>query len=209
MCLDSITSTFLDLCHLIHAKGLVSGSGGNVSMRWGDQILITPSGRSLESLQGDDLVFLHSDGCFRCKDGGKPSQEWRMHLACYQRRDVNVVVHVHSTHAVAIACSLDADPDYAIPVYTPGYCVRVGRLPILPYAMAGSMELANQVGQVIQSRNSVMLANHGILTVGATVEAALNLTEEIEDEAKLHLLLGGHGRPLTQEQQEALRGGYH
>ena len=77
---------FLDTCHLIHAKGLVSGSGGNISLRCDDGILITPSGRSLESLKEEDLVLLQMDGSYTCPNGGIPSKEWRMHLACYRAR---------------------------------------------------------------------------------------------------------------------------
>ena len=123
---------FLDTCHLIHAKGLVSGSGGNISLRCDDGILITPSGRSLESLKEEDLVLLQMDGSYTCPNGGIPSKEWRMHLACYHARpDVSALVHVHSSNAVAVSCMKDADSSCAIPVYTPGYSMRVGELPLL------------------------------------------------------------------------------
>ena len=162
---------FLDTCHLIHAKGLVSGSGGNISLRCDDGILITPSGRSLESLKEEYLVL---------------SKEWRMHLACYHARpDVSALVHVHSSNAVAVSCMKDADSSCAIPVYTPGYSMRVGELPLLPYMTPGSVELCDHVFPLIAERNSVLLANHGPLAVGRSMEEALNIIEEIEDEAKL------------------------
>ena len=195
---------FLDNCHLIHAKGMVSGSGGNISLRCEDGILITPTGRSLESLKEEDLVVLQLDGSFTCPNGGKPSKEWRMHLACYHRPDVQAVVHVHSVHAVAISCLKTADKNRAIPVYTPGYCIRVGDLPILPYYKPGSLDLCENVTRVIETRNSVLLANHGSLAVGHSMEEALNVVEEIEDEAKLFFLLGENGVALTEEQQAAL-----
>ena len=171
---------FLDTCHLIHAKGMVSGSGGNISLRCEDGILITPSGRSLESLKEEDLVILQPDGSFTCANGGRPSKEWRMHLACYGRDDVQAVVHVHSVHAVAVSCLKDVNTASAIPVYTPGYCLRVGDLPLLPYYKPGS------------------------LAVGRSMEEALNVVEEIEDEAKLFLLLGDRGAALSEEDQAAL-----
>lgn len=119
---------FLDTCHLIHAKGLVSGSGGNISLRCDDGILITPSGRSLESLKEEDLVLLQMDGSYTCPNGGIPSKEWRMHLACYHARpDVSALVHVHSSNAVAVSCMKDADSSCAIPVYTPRLQYARGR----------------------------------------------------------------------------------
>ena len=162
---------FLDTCHLIHAKGLVSGSGGNISLRCDDGILITPSGRSLESLKEEDLVLLQMDGSYTCPNGGIPSKEWRMHLACYHARpDVSALVHVHSSNAVAVSCMKDADSSCAIPVYTPGYSMRVGELPILPYMTPGSVELCDHVFPLIAKRNSVLLANHGPLAVGRSME---------------------------------------
>ena len=195
---------FLDTCHLIHAKGLVSGSGGNISLRCDDGILITPSGRSLESLKEEDLVLLQMDGSYTCPNGGIPSKEWRMHLACYRARpDVSALVHVHSSNAVAVSCMKDADSSCAIPVYTPGYSMRVGELPILPYMMPGSVELCDHVflhrrAQLGASGKSRSLA------VGRSMEEALNIIEEIEDEAKLFLLLGDRGIAMTKAQQDAL-----
>lgn len=199
------TQLFLDTCHLIHAKGLVSGSGGNISLACDDGILITPSGRSLESLKKEDLVLLQMNGSYTCANGGIPSKEWRMHLACYRvRSDIRALVHVHSSNAVAVACMKDVDPACAIPVYTPGYSMRVGELPLLPYMKPGSIELCEHVSPLIAERNSVLLANHGPLAVGRSMEEALNIIEEIEDEAKLFLLLGDHGVTMTKAQQDAL-----
>ncbi len=201
---DKDLSVFIDICHLIQAKGLVSGSGGNVSMRVGNEIVITPSGKSLEMIKLEDLVFLSKDGSFHCANGHVPSKEWQMHLNCYERADVNAVIHVHSTYAVAAACMADLDYACAIPVYTPGYAIRVGSLPVIPYIMPGSKELADAVANVIAKRNSVMMANHGVLAVGTGIESTLNVIEEIEDEVKLHFILNGRGNPLTKEQQKQL-----
>lgn len=196
--------SFLDLCHLLHEKDLVSGPGGNVSFRHGDHILITPSGRRLESLKEEDVVFLTSDGSFTSHNGGKPSKEWRMHLSCYSRDDIGAVIHVHSVYAMAISCLCSLDHLCAIPVYTPGYGTRVGKLPVISYELPGSVKLAEKVAAVIDKRNSVMMANHGVLTVGKTPEDALNLVEEIEEAAKMYFALTGQGRALSEEQQAQL-----
>ncbi len=204
MNVQALIPDFLALCHQVHAKGLTSSSGGNISQRCGDQILITPSGRSLQLLKPEDVVLMKLDGSYRSENGGIPSKEWRMHLCCYTREDVNTVIHVHSPNATAISCLENADPQCAIPVYTPGFGVRVGRLPMLPYLVNGSAELADAVAKVIEYRDSVLLANHGPLAVGATAEAALNIIEELEEEARLYFILGGKGRTLTPEQQADL-----
>ena len=109
-----------------------------------------------------------------------------------------------SSNAVAVSCMKNADSSCAIPVYTPGYSMRVGELPILPYMTPGSVELCDHVFPLIAERNSVLLANHGPLAVGRSMEEALNIIEEIEDEAKLFLLLGDHGIAMTKAQQDAL-----
>lgn len=89
-------------------------------------------------------------------------------------------------------------------MYTPGYSMRVGELPLLPYMTPGSVELCDHVFPLIAERNSVLLANHGPLAVGRSMEEALNIIEEIEDEAKLFLLLGDRGIAMTKAQQNAL-----
>jgi class II aldolase/adducin family protein len=191
---------FVDICHLIQAKGLTSSSGGNVSLRAGNGIMITPSGKSLFSLKEQDIILLHPDGSFKSQNGGVPSKEWRMHLACYQRSDINAVIHVHSSSAVAVSCFKKINYNCAIPVFTPGYGIRIGELPLLPYFTPGSMNLCNEVAKVIADRNSVLLRNHGSIAVGKNIEDALNLIEDIEEEAKLFLLLGDKGEPLSPEE---------
>lgn len=195
---------FLDMCHRIYTLGFVSGPGGNISTRCGETILITPSGYNLGSIQAHEIVYLNVDGSYTSKADVKPSKEWRMHLECYQRKDVNAVVHVHSVYAVAVSCVKNVDPVCALPIYTPGYGVRVGKLPVLPFLMPGSEALARQVAPVIQARNSVLMANHGSLAVGATLEQAFNLVDEIEENAKLHFILGGAGTALPEEAQALL-----
>jgi ribulose-5-phosphate 4-epimerase/fuculose-1-phosphate aldolase len=197
---------FLDLCHRVYDKGFVSGSGGNISIRLGDQLLITPTGRNLGALREEDFVCMDTNGTII--GSGKPSKEWRMHLVCYARPDVAAVVHTHSLYAVALSCTKGVDPQCAMPVYTPSYGLRVGKLPLLPYLLPGSEELAEYAAGVMAERDSVLLANHGLLTVGKSMEQAMNLVEEIEENARLCLILGDKGLPLSQEQCAALTSCY-
>ncbi len=204
--MKDIITNFLDTCHRLQASGMTCSSGGNISVRLenGD-ILLTPSGRSFESLEREDLITLHPDGSFESMNGGLPSKEWRMHLACYQRSDVNAVVHLHSANAVIVSCMKDRNFECAIPVYTPGYGMRVGNLPLLPYFTPGSAELSERVFKILKDRNSVLLANHGSVAVGPSLESAVNIAEEIEDEAKIHIALKNNGISLTEEEQKPLR----
>lgn len=201
----------LKFCRQVYDKSFVSGSGGNISVRDGDDILITPTGRNLGMLEERDIIRMRPDGAVT--GDGIPSQEWRMHCLCYTRPDVMSVVHVHSVYASAVSC-MNLDPACAMPVYTPGYSVRVGTLPVVPYYRPGSEELAAAVAPIIvgtsssPGRNSVLLANHGLLTVGPNLEKALNLAEEVEENAQIFLLLGKAGRPLNEVQQAELVGKY-
>jgi ribulose-5-phosphate 4-epimerase/fuculose-1-phosphate aldolase len=204
----------LELCRRVYARGFVSGSGGNISLKDGGDMLITPTGRNLGALAEEDIVRVARNGAGKDRrsvvvGSGVPSQEWPVHCRCQERPDVVCVLHVHSSHATAVSC-LDIDPACAMPVYTPGYAVHVGKLPVVPYFRPGSAELASAVGDLIvgnaPGRNCVLLANHGLLSVGASVEQAMNIAEEIEENARLFLLLGNRGRPLSGRQQAELAG---
>ena len=198
---------YVKYCHFIQEKNLVFGSGGNVSVRVGDIVLITPSGRSLESLTVEDVIELSFDGSF--KGEGRPSSEYKMHLGCYQvRPEITAVVHTHSLYATAVSCLKDLDPEKAMPIFTPGYGKRVGALPVIPYLTPGSRELADMVSQTIAKRNSVLLKNHGLVAVGKDWESALNLAEELEENAQITLMLSGRGEELTPQQLAGLAS-YH
>ena len=194
----------LDVCRMLHDTGKVSGSGGNVSIRCEDGILITPTGVSLGDVTEDNLVRVRWDGSF---DGViRPSKEWRMHLICYEKRpDVTALVHVHSLYAVALSCLLR--PGDKIPAYFPGYVMRVNDLPMIPYLKPGCPELAESVGEIIAQRNSVLLCNHGVVTVGKDMSQALNIMEEIEENAQLYFILNGRGHALSEEAIRELTNG--
>lgn len=187
---------FINFCHLVHSKNLVYGSGGNISFRCGDTILITPSGRSLESLTVEDVVEMTFEGMHQGKQ--KPSSEYQMHIACYEEHpEATAVLHVHSVYATAVSCKKDLNYSKAMPIYTPGYGKRICALPVVPYLLPGSAVLAEAVRNIMRTRTSVLLKNHGVITVGKTAESALNLAEEIEENAQITLLLGNSGEELS------------
>jgi len=184
-------------CHLIHQKNLVSGSGGNVSFRTEDGFLITASGVPLEAVSRENLVTVHLDGSYEGEL--KPSKESFLHLSCYLKRpDIEAIVHVHSVYSVALSCLTEIRADDAVPVYTPGFGLRIGHLQVIPYLRPGSTELALAASSVIACHNSVLMKNHGVIAVGHSTEEAMNLVEEIEENAKIHFILNGKGQALSE-----------
>jgi ribulose-5-phosphate 4-epimerase/fuculose-1-phosphate aldolase len=136
----------------------------------------------------------------------KPSKESVMHLECYKKRDdISCIIHLHPVYSIAATCLETADASGAMPVYTPGYALRINHIPMIPYMMPGSLELAKAVADVVESRNSLLLANHGVVAVGNNLESAMGLIEEIEENAQITFLLNGKGVPMTEQQIREIR----
>jgi ribulose-5-phosphate 4-epimerase/fuculose-1-phosphate aldolase len=171
-------------------RGLSPGTSGNISVRTDDGFLMTPTGSSFGALDSDRLSRLGADGGHA--DGDPPTKESPLHLAMYaERPDARAIVHLHSTHAVAVACLDDVDPDDVLPPLTPYYVMRVGRLPLVPYAKPGDAALAEAVRARARDSHALLLANHGPIVAGPSLDAAASAIEEIEETAKLVLLLRG------------------
>ena len=154
-----------------YMKGFAAGSGGNVSIRIQGQVYISPSGICLGDLTQEDMIMMEADGFATPTDKPdsgrrRPSKEAGMHLACYRSRpDILCLFHLHSPYSIAAACRRQGNGSRAtgMPAYTPGYAMRVGRIPVVPYYRPGSRELAEAVSDVICSRDSLLLANHGMV----------------------------------------------
>jgi ribulose-5-phosphate 4-epimerase/fuculose-1-phosphate aldolase len=189
----------------LFARGLSPGTSGNISARTGDGWLMTPTNSSLGLLDADRLSRLDADG--RHVDGDPPTKESWLHLAMYDERpEAQAIVHLHSTYAVAAACLADADPEDVLPPLTPYYVMRVGRLPLVPYARPGDRSLAAAVRERARESHAVLLANHGPMVSGPSLAAAASAIEELEETAKLVLLLRGlPTRGLSPEQVAELR----
>jgi ribulose-5-phosphate 4-epimerase/fuculose-1-phosphate aldolase len=188
------------LAKSLYDRGLTPGSSGNVSVRLDDGFLLTPTNACLGRLDPARLSKVDLQGNF--VSGDRPTKENFLHLAMYRERSASgAVVHLHSTHAVALSVLADVDPEQAIPPITAYYVMRVGRLKLLPYYAPGDMGLADAVGAVAGRHHAILLANHGPVVAGDDLEAAVNATEELEETAKLCLLLRGEKlRLLTPEQ---------
>lgn len=190
----------------IFDRGLTFGSTGNISVRLDDGcILATPTNASLGELDPARLSKLDADG--RHLSGDKPTKEAFLHHCVYcARAGAGAVVHLHSTHSVAVSILADIDPRDVLPPLTAYYIMRVGRLPLIPYFAPGDEKLAQAVAAEAGNAHAVLLANHGPVVAGKTLAEAQYATEELEETAKLFLMLQGRQlRPLTAEQVAALR----
>ncbi|MEV0523941.1 3-oxo-tetronate 4-phosphate decarboxylase [Streptomyces sp. NPDC050439] len=189
----------------LFTRGLTHGSTGNLSIRLADgSLLLTPTGSSLGTLTEDGLSRTDEDA--RPLGGPLPTKEAFLHAAFYRARPgAHAVVHLHSTHAVAVSCLADLDPDNALPPLTAYYAMRVGTLPSLPYHAPGDKSLGPLAEESARTHHAVLLANHGPVVAAPTLDQAADIIEELEETARLHLLLQGHRtRPLTSAQAAAL-----
>src|ERR1700757_17400 len=184
----------------IFVRGLTAGSSGNISAKTDEGWLMTPTGSSLGRLARARLCKLDHDG--RLISGDPPTKESFLHRVMYEERSgTGAVVHLHSTHSVAVSCLAEIDPEDVLPPITAYYVMRVGRLPLVPYFRPGDLALAEAVRGFAGKHNAVLLANHGPVVAGANLDAAVNAIEELEETAKLYLLLrGAETRYLTRSQ---------
>lgn len=196
------------LCALaksLYDRGLTHGSTGNVSVRCGEGWLMTPTGSSLGTLDPARLSLLDASG--RHVGGDAPTKEQFLHLAMYQERSASgAVIHLHSTHSVAVSLLEGVNPDDVLPPMTAYYVMRIGTLPLVPYFPPGDATLADAVRALAGRHHAVLLANHGPVVAGTDLAAAADAVEELEATAKLYLLLHGtRFRTLTPEQCAELK----
>ncbi len=184
-------------------RGFTVGSSGNISVRSDDgNWLMTPTNSSLGRLDPARLSLV--DGQGKLLSGDKPTKESFLHLSMYARRPhAGAVVHLHSTHSVAVSVLADVDKKTPIPPITAYYVMKIGRLKLLPYYAPGDMSLAAAVREVADKHHAILLANHGPIVAGKTLEAAVYASEELEETAKLFLLLRGNKMTILDPQQIA------
>jgi len=199
------------ICELgrsIFDRGLTHGSTGNISARCADGWLLTPTGSSLGRLDPSRLSKLDWDG--KHLSGDPPSKENFLHLAMYQEQARNqAVIHLHSTHSVAVSVLADLNPDNLLPPLTAYYVMRIGTLPLVPYYAPGDLALAGAVRSYAGRHHAMLLANHGPVVSGTSLSSAADAIEELEATAKLYLLVHGHRiRSLTPAQVANLRRRY-
>ena len=174
----------------LYDRRYAHGSSGNLSVRLGDAILITPTGSSLGRLDPGRISKVDPQGAH--VGGDPPSKESFLHLAMYaERPTAKAIVHLHCTCAVAVSCMVHPDPRNVLPPLTAYYVMRVGRLPLVPYFRPGDRALAEAVRKEAKSHHAVLLANHGPVVAGKSLDEAVDNAEELEATAQLALLLEG------------------
>ncbi len=171
-------------------RGLTAGSSGNMSARLDDGFLFTPTNSCLGFLEADRISKLDLSG--KHVAGDPPTKELPLHFGFYDQRPASrAVVHLHSTYATALSCLADSDPQDAIPPITPYVVMRVGQVPIVPYTRPGSAEVKPMIDQLAVDHPAVLLENHGPVVAGASLEAAVFAIEELEEAARLAIILRG------------------
>ena len=191
----------IDTCLRMNALGINQGTSGNVSARCEAGFLITPSGVSYEALEPADIVLMSFDGSVH--SDLKPSSEWRMHRDIYLNHETaDAVVHLHPPHATALSCLREDIPPFHYMVAVAG-----GRdIRCSEYATFGTSALSEVMLDALQNRKACLLANHGLIAFGATLEKALGLAVEVEALARQYLLARQAGEPvlLSDEQMDVV-----
>ena len=180
--------------------GINRGTSGNVSVRAGGGLLVTPTGVPYDALAPGQVVWIDMDG--RYEGGWLPSSEWRFHCDILRERpDLNAVVHTHAVHATALACHGRGVPAFHYMVAAAG-----GRdIRCAPYATFGTAELSANAVRALEGRRACLLANHGLIACGYTLDAALALAVEVETLAAMYLKALEIGEPAELDEAEMQR----
>jgi ribulose-5-phosphate 4-epimerase/fuculose-1-phosphate aldolase len=186
----------------LYDRGLTAGSSGNISVRLDDGWLLTPTNACLGTLDPARLSKLDWQG--KLISGDAPSKEALLHRAMYEERaGAGAVVHLHSTHSAAVSCMSGLDQCDCIPPLTAYFVMKIGKLPLVPYHRPGDPKLGDAIRGLAGKHSAVLLANHGPVVSGKTLDAAMVASEELEETAKLFLLLRGHNPRVLNDAQIA------
>jgi len=201
----AIRAAVVEACRRLVEAGLVQGTSGNVSVRAGERMLITPSGVPYERMEPEDVVAveLAGDGSsFRARGGNVPSSEWRFHFDILRSRpEVGAVVHTHSPYATAFAiCRKELVATHYMIAAAGGPTIRVA-----DYATFGTQELSNAALAALEGRRACLLANHGVIATGPTLERALWLAQEVEVLARQTAIALQVGTPVLLPDDEIAR----
>lgn len=187
--LSRMRRELVELSRSLFARGYVTGSAGNISVRVdARRILATPSGASLGRLSEEGLSLVGLDG--KLLSGPPASKETAFHLVLYNNDpDCGSVVHLHSTWLTALACRSDLDPECPIKPFTPYYVMKIGQLQVIPYYPPGDERIAEEICCWAGRRKAFLLRNHGGIVAADTLAKAVDMSEELEETAKLYCML--------------------
>lgn len=191
----------IDTALVMSREGLSPGTSGNVSARWNDGILITPTGMAYDELIPEDIVFIGGED--QTAQGTRtPSSEWRFHFSAYgARSDADAVVHTHSRFATALACCRKSIPAFHYMVAIAGG----NDIPLADYATFGTKELAGNVAKALKDRAACLMANHGVIACGKNLKHAFELAREVEVLAAQYVSALQVGNPQILDDDEMAR----
>ena len=193
---DSLEKKLRDsvwVCHSLFERGKTSGSSANMSFRHGDRIYITASGTCFGTMREEDFTVLAMDGTPVSER--KPSKEWPLHLALYEKSpEVGAVIHTHSTYSVLWSFAEDLKENDCIPDHTPYLKMKPGTVGLIPYEKPGSPELFSAFRERVGNSDGYLLRQHGPVVPGKTVMDAFYCLEELEESARIAWELYRAGR---------------
>jgi ribulose-5-phosphate 4-epimerase/fuculose-1-phosphate aldolase len=198
---NQLREQICELAKSMFDRGLTGGSTGNISARTNDGgLLVSPTGTSFGRLDPARLSRFNSKG--RLIGGDKPTKEMPLHAAFYDTRSqAGAVVHLHACHSVALSMMPDADEDNFLPPMTPYAIMKLGKVKLLPFFRPGDPAMGDAVRGLAGKRSAIMLANHGPVVAGKDVEAACNAIEELEDTARLAIMMRGFNQRILDTDQ--------
>ncbi|MBO9482084.1 L-fuculose-phosphate aldolase [Salinisphaera sp. G21_0] len=181
---NDLSGKIIAACQEMNRSGLNQGTAGNISCRYENGMLITPSGIAYDQMEENDIVFVDNDGTY--EDGKVPSSEWRFHQIIYQTRaDMNAVVHNHAQFSTTLSILNKGIPAIHYMIAAAG-----GKdIPCVPYATYGTPELSDYVATGFTERNAILMQHHGMTAAGETLGKAIWLAEEVETLSKLYVNL--------------------
>jgi L-fuculose-phosphate aldolase len=196
----AIRRSIVESCRAMNALGINQGTSGNISVRWKDGLLLTPSGLPYHEMTPDDVVHLRMDGT--CDHPLAPSSEWRLHRDIVEsRKDVGAIVHAHPTYCTAFAiCGQDIPAVHYMIAAAGGPTVRCG-----PYVTYGTPELSEVALAALEDRTCCLLANHGMIATGADLGKAMWLAVELETLCRQYAVALQVGKPLVLSDAEIAR----
>lgn len=198
---NAILQAMIDHSRSLFERNYTYSTGGNLSHRYENGFLITATNTSFGRLVPGDFVFCDLQGNPFPGETLKPSKEAAFHAAVYrQHPEANAVLHLHSPAAIALSCLAEpTDDGNVMPAVTSGSITRVGRLPLVEYIKPGAEALAQRIEALCVGVNAILMQNHGITTWGVTLDQAVDITEEAEQNIKVWLMTGGRARILPDE----------
>ena len=196
---DDLRARMVETCRKMNSSGINQGTSGNLSARYGDGFLITPSSLPYDTMEPDDLVEMDFNGTYA---GRRPSSEWRFHRDILKHRtDIDIVLHCHSVYATTLACHHREIPAFHYMVgVAGGTSIRCAE-----YATFGTQELSDAALKALEGRRACLLGQHGQISIGKTLDETLWLASEVETLARLYVQALPLGEPPVLSDEEMAR----